>query len=177
MMSVRLRARSFSEARVRRSLNRILGETRLCSLSTVGPGNRAHINTAYYAYSGDLDFFFLSDPSANHCRNLRRNPTMAMAVFRSTQTWSGPDRGVQLFGTGREATGRIATEAEQCYGRRFRLYESWVRGAGIGEKEADRLRSYRFYRFRPGRVKILDEREFGSAVFVLATIERGGRSR
>jgi uncharacterized protein YhbP (UPF0306 family) len=171
-MTARLHAERFGEARVRRSLARILRENVLCSMATIGPRNRAHINTAYFAYSEDLDFYFLSEPSARHCRNLRSNPSTAMAVFRSTQTWSGPDRGAQLFGATTETRGRGALEAERSYARRFRPYASWIRGRGIGPEESERLRSYRFYRFRPDRVKILDEREFGSAVFVEASIER-----
>ncbi len=176
-MTVRLRAKHFTETRVRRSLERILRENVLCSIATVGSRNRAHINTAYFAYSDDLDFYFLSEPSADHCRNLRRNPSMALTTFRSDQVWSGPDRGVQLFGSGREAKGRPAGEAARWYARRFRPYASWMRGVGIAEEEAERLRSYRFYRFRPRRVKILDEREFGAAVMVQAHVERPRPSR
>ena len=35
-----------------------------------------------------------------------------------------------------------------------------------------RLRSYRFYRFVPSKVKILDEATFGGAVFVEARVRK-----
>jgi hypothetical protein len=40
------------------------------------------------------------------------------------------------------------------------------------KKLAEQLRSYRFYRFLPWDLKILDEAEYGGAVFVMVTIKR-----
>src|SRR2546430_10389097 len=39
-----------------------------------------------------------------------------------------------------------------------------------------RSRAYALYRFLPNRVKILDEAEFGGAVFVIASVHRSSRS-
>jgi len=44
-------------------------------------------------------------------------------------------------------------------------------------RQAALLRSYAFYRFLPGRIKILDEREFGGAMFVTAAVVRRPQSR
>jgi uncharacterized protein YhbP (UPF0306 family) len=171
-MAVRFESDRVSGTRIRRSLTEILDETALCSIASVGPGNRAHVNTAYFAWSSDFDLFFLSDPSAGHVRNFHTRPTAAVTVFRSTQRWGGSDRGAQLFGTAREAAGRIARVAERSYANRFSRYTPWIAGSGIDATSADRLRSYRFYRFRPTRVKILDEETFGAAVFIEAKILR-----
>ncbi len=162
--------------RVRRSALRILMENVLCSMSTVATGNRAHINTAYFCYSDDLELRFLSDPGSTHCENLAVNPSMAIAIFRSTQRWGGSDRGMQLFGVCREANGREAAQAERLYGKRFRLYAKWMAGTSEREKRlASDLRTYRFYRFVPSTVKILDEAEFGGGVLVTASL-RGGEA-
>lgn len=139
--------------RLRRSVDRILRTNVLCAMATVRSG-RAHINTAYFCYSPDLELFFLSDPHATHCRNLARNPSMAMAVYSSTQTWGKPDAGLQFFGRCAEARGRRALDAQRLYGRRFRDY-----------RPSD-LREYRFYRFVPQRIKIFDERALGGGIFV-----------
>jgi len=41
-----------------------------------------------------------------------------------------------------------------------------------GEKKlAEQLRSYRFYRFLPRQLKVLDEAEYGGAAFVMVTIK------
>ena len=171
-MPLRVVTEEFS-GRVRRSALRILMENVLCSMSTVATGNRAHINTAYFCYSDDLELYFLSDPGSTHCENLGVNPSMAMAISRSTQRWGGSDRGMQLFGVCREANGREAAQAERLYRKRFRLYAKWMAGTSEREKPlATDLRTYRFYRFVPRKVKILDEAEFGGGVLVTAALTR-----
>jgi len=165
--------RRWSEAAVQRSIRRILRENVLCSMSTIGPRKRPHINTAYFCYSPSMEIFFLSDAGSAHCRNLDRSPSMAMAVFRSTQTWGGSDRGLQLFGTCHRAFGPLARRAAGIYGKRFPRYSRIVESTSGPEKRAaDQLRSYTFYRFVPRTVKILDERQFGGAVFVVVSVPR-----
>ena len=174
----RIVGRTFSEARVRRSVSRILESNVLCSISTVTKGNQAHINTAYFCYSGNLDVYFLSDPHSFHGRNLSTNASAAMAIFDPSQTWGRPDRGIQLYGTCKEARGRTATKAGRLYGERFSLYQKWMAGQSEEEKRlAATLRTYRFYCFVARKVKILDEREFGGGVFVVAFVIRPGGSK
>lgn len=166
-------SRILLEEPVRRSLFRILRENVLCSMATVATGNRAHINTAYFCYSRALELFFLSDPGSLHCRNLAEHPSMAMTIFRSAQAWGNPDRGVQLFGTCREAKGPHARNAERLYGERFPPYMKTSAGRNPEDRrQGEQLRSYRFYRFVPTRVKILDERVFGGGVFAVASVPR-----
>lgn len=157
-------------ARVRRTMARILKKTELCAMATVAGNGRAHVNTAYFTHSNALELYFLSHPTSRHCRNLEANPTMAIAVFDSAQTWGELDRGLQLFGTCREARGVAARTAERTYGRRFKPYAGWK--AEIDDTDA--AWEYRFYRFVAKRVKVFDEREFGGAVFVTATVVRNG---
>jgi len=121
-MTVKRLEKRFSHERIRRSIARILWENVLCSMSTVTRGNRPHINTVYFCYTSDLELYFLSDPSSRHCRNLERDPSLAMTIFRSAQEWGGQDRGLQLFGTCRRTRGRGASEAEQHYAARFSPY-------------------------------------------------------
>lgn len=154
--------------RVWRSVRRILGATRLCSMATVAGAGRAHINTAYFAFSDDLELVFLSHPRSQHSRNLARRPSLAMTVFSSNQRWTDPGRGLQLFGRCRPARGRQARTALRLYARRFPSLAAWTRTleeAGVG-------RDYRLYWFLPARLKIHDEREFGDGVFVRAALER-----
>ena len=177
-MTVKPLQKPFSDERIRRSISRILRENVLCSISTVAAGNRAHINTAYFCYTPDLVLYFLSDPASRHCRNLERNRSLAMTIFRSAQEWGGQDRGLQLFGTCRRTSGRGAKEAEKFYAARFSPYAKWMKGMSPTERrQAALLRSYAFYRFLPRRIKILDEREFGGAVIVTAAVVRRPRSK
>lgn len=175
-MVAHLESRAFAEAAVRSSLSGILTETALASIATVAPGARAHINTAFVAYSTDLEFYFLSDPASTHAQNLLRNPSMGVAIFRSAQHWGGNDRGAQLFGTARRLRGAPAQEARRVYARRFPLYARWLRGQRAEERVlADGLRTLSFFRFVPQRLQILDEGRFGVATFVNASIRRSRR--
>jgi len=164
----RLPTNRITEGQVRRSLVRILGKNTLCSMATVAADRRPHINTAYFCYSAELELYFLSHPRSRHCRNLAVNASMGMAIFSSKQLWAGSDRGLQLFGSCSQARGPQARRAERLYGRRFTGYSRWkaaLRPDDVGHE-------YRLYRFVPRRATILDEREFGGAVFVSATVRR-----
>jgi len=171
MAGLRAVKRSFSDPKVRKSVLRILRENVLCSMATVASGDRAHINTAYFCYSPAMEVYFLSDARSLHCRNLERNPSMAITIFRSTQVWGRPDRGLQFFGTCHAAKGVNRASAERLYGRRFPGYFRYTMGVRAEDRRTgDQLRSYRFYRFVPREVKILDERVFGGGVFIVASL-------
>jgi uncharacterized protein YhbP (UPF0306 family) len=171
--------RSIADGPVRASLLRILRGNILCSVASVTRRGRAHIHTAYFAFSArPMEIYFLSDADSVHARNLEANPSAAVAIFDSSQRWGRSDRGVQLFGSCRQATGPAARTAERAYARRFAPYARWLAATTEGgRRAAARFRSYRFYRFVPGEAKILDERVFGGGVFVLARVPRPLRRR
>ena len=93
---------------------------------------------------------------------------MAVAVFMSPQDWTAPGRGIQLFGLCTEVGGDDVDDAEWVYRNRYKTYAAWKAAL----KPGDPAGQYRFYRFVPERVKILDEAEFGDAVFVQSEIVR-----
>jgi uncharacterized protein YhbP (UPF0306 family) len=155
-------------ARVRQTIARILKKNTLCAIATVAPDGGVHVNTAYFAWSAGLELYFLSHPASRHCRNLAAHPGIAIAVFDSPQTWGELDRGLQLFGNCREARGPAARKAARTYAARFKPYATWQAELDTD----DTAREYRFYRFVTRRVKVFDEREFGGAVFVTATVRR-----
>jgi uncharacterized protein YhbP (UPF0306 family) len=160
--------RGLSEGQLRKSILRTLGENVLCSIATVTAEGRAHINAAYFCYSSELELYFLSHPASLHCRNLSANPSAGVTVFSSSQTWGGPDRGLQLFGTCCRAKGAPAAKAERLYGERFPEYARWR--ANLNEDDA--AREYHFYRLLTARLKALDEETFGEAVFISADVRR-----
>ena len=167
-MQFRLGEPQIPEARFRRSLEYILGRTILCSLSTVGPSGAAYVNTAYFAFTSELEFYFMSDPQSKHARNLRRNPSAALAVYDSRQTWGKADRGVQLFGRCTEAQAGVVLKATETYSARFPGFQKW------GERLAADApaRRWKFFEFVPSFVKILDEVSFKSRGFVTASVVR-----
>jgi uncharacterized protein YhbP (UPF0306 family) len=155
-MAIERSGRRVGAARLAKLAEELLEASPLCAISTVGPRGRAHVNTAYFAWASGLRIIWLSEPGAQHSRNLRSNTSAAIAVYDSSQTWGKPDRGIQLFGDARAG----GPNAEEIYARRFSAYE--------------RRESYRLYELVPTRVKLFDERELGAATFVTARV-RGGK--
>src|SRR6266571_9301605 len=111
-MPVRRIAKHPATRRLMAMTRRLLDQSTLCAIATVSPGTRAHVNTAYFAWGPSFEIGWLSAPEARHSRNIRANPSAAIVVYRSTQSWGGSDRGIQLFGRARELRGRDACAAE-----------------------------------------------------------------
>ena len=139
----------------------LLEASTLCAIATVS-GSQAHINTAYFAWGDGFRVIWLSEPGAKHSRNVRRNRSVAIAVFDSRQSWGKPDRGIQLFGRARELSGKEAEEAEPIYADRFPDYRREDNSA------------YAFYGLRPRSFKLFDEHALGRGVFVTARIAADG---
>jgi uncharacterized protein len=155
--------RPVAATRLRAVAQTLLDASPLCAIATTTPSGNAHINTAYFAWGQDWRLIWLSDPQARHSRNLADHASAAIAVFDSGQTWGDADRGIQLFGSAREATAARVDEARRLYERRFATYRSRDLGA------------YRFYELRPKRLKLFDEEALGAATFVTAKVGRGGQ--
>lgn len=169
----RINTPGLTEPGIRKRVFRILNENVLCSIATVTGRNRAHINTAYFCYSDDLELYFFSHPNSLHCRNLSRRSSLGITIFSSSQPWGSPGRGLQLFGRCQQATGLHADRAERLYAKRFAAYGSWRATV----KERDAGGDYRFYRVVVKTLKILDEQALGDAVFIDAAINRGRGER
>jgi uncharacterized protein YhbP (UPF0306 family) len=146
-------------ARIRSAAQQLLDAATLCAIATVSPRSRAHVNTAYFAWGRELELVWLSEPGSRHSRNLHENASAAIAVYDSGQAWGNPDRGIQLFGTAREVAG--TGEVARVDAERF------------PDAAAADLSAYRFYRFRPREIKLFDEAELGSGVFVTAAVRSG----
>ncbi len=156
-----------AEEQIRRTTFHILATNVLCSLATVSRDLRAHINTAHFCYSDDLELYILSHPRSQHCQNLVANSSAAVTVFSSAQPWLTPGAGLQLFGTIIEAQGAEAGKAEDLYARRFPAYHGWK-----ATRTGDLNFEFRFYRFVVSRLKVLDEAHIGDGVFISATVTR-----
>jgi uncharacterized protein YhbP (UPF0306 family) len=149
--------------RMAATAQRLLDASTLCAIATVTPSGRAHINTAYFAWGRNFNLVWLSEPRARHSKNIRATKSAAIAVYDSGQTWGRPDRGIQLIGAADETSPVAAADAESLYAARFPEYD----GRGLS--------AYRFYLLRPRLIKLFDEHEFGTGVFVTARLVDGGR--
>jgi uncharacterized protein YhbP (UPF0306 family) len=162
-MAITRSGRRVSRARIETLAGRLLDASELCAIATVSPAARAHVNTAYFAWTPEFHLVWVSEPRARHSLNLVTNPAAAIAVYDSAQTWGEADRGIQLFGSARETAGPRSRDAERIYSRRF--------PASTGSD----LSAYHFYRFRARRLKLFDERALGAGVFVTASVDSAGR--
>jgi nitroimidazol reductase NimA-like FMN-containing flavoprotein (pyridoxamine 5'-phosphate oxidase superfamily) len=166
---LKLLRKSLKDRKVRLSINKILTKTELCSIATINPNRRAHINTVDYAYSRDYEFCFISYPESQHAQNLKHNTSTAVTVFDSHQPWDDPHQGLQFFGNCREETdSRRLKRLERLYAKRFRTYWKWKKET-IEEEGDFRLR---FYRFIPVRVKVFDEKVFGEQTWVTVSLKQ-----
>jgi hypothetical protein len=165
-------APGYESDRLSAAVARILGANLLCSMATRGESGMPHMNTAFFCFSPDLILYFLSLPDSLHSHNLRHVPHMAVGVFDSRQHWGDPLAGLQFLGTGAPAGLPAVREAQELYGARFPRYREQVAGSWSGHARHSLLQRLQFYGFRPDRVHILDECEFGEDVFISARIVR-----
>jgi len=151
--------RRFAASRITELAGDLLEASTLCAIATTDSRGRSHINTAYFAWTRQFDIIWLSEPRAQHSRNLAVNESAAVAVFDSTQTCGNPDRGIQLFGRA-HAAAPDDEEARPVYVARFPRFAAADLGA------------YRLYRFRAERLKLFDEVALGGGTFVTARLGR-----
>jgi uncharacterized protein YhbP (UPF0306 family) len=162
-MSIERSQRRISARRIAEVAHELLDASTLCAIATVDPNGRAHINTAYFAWSPSFEIVWISEPRAKHSRNIHINGTAAVSVFDSSQSWGQPDRGIQLFGIAHKAEGHAADDVVAIYAGRF---------SAVVESD---LPAYHPYLFRPRRLKVFHERALGGGVFVTATVDRAGK--
>lgn len=160
-MTVERRAKRWSSIKLTTVARNLMNASPLCAIATVSPGSRAHISHVYFAWDDTFEVFWLSDPDSLHSRNLAKNPSAAVTVFKSAQVWGRPDRGMQLHGTAAAVGGRVAREAERAYAARFKSY------GGADD-------SLRFYRFRPRTAQLFDERYLAPGTLVKARVTKYG---
>src|SRR6266498_3002835 len=120
-MTIERSKRPVAASRLAEAARLLLDASNLCAIATVAADGGAYINTAYFAWSPELNLVWLSEPRAKHSQNVRAG-TVAIAVYDSNQSWGKPDRGIQLFGSAWEAEAASTADAETVYANRFPDY-------------------------------------------------------
>ena len=158
-----------SDNKIRKSIEDILGKTKLLSMATVSSDQKPWINTAYFSYNDDLELYILTPPSSIHGQNLEGNNYVAVAVYESEQDPGPGKQGLQLFGICERISALELPKA---------LTSWWKRIIGNGVKKfideytIGKVYQSRMYKITINRVKIFDEKMFGEETWVECDIKR-----
>lgn len=61
--------------------------------------------TVYYSVDQDLNIYFLSNPETLHCKQIEKNPKVAVAVVDSPQKPTSLKKGIQIYGKAKKISG------------------------------------------------------------------------
>lgn len=154
----------YDSKKLKKSILEILKATPLWSMATVNSDSTSHINTAYFCFDDDFNFYFLTPPKAKHSKNLENNSSVAITIFNTNQPWGAkPLRGIQIWGKA-ENTKTITTGiAKETYCKRFKDAAGWLDNI---KKEKMKDVHSRFYKVIPTKMKLFDEKNFGEETFI-----------
>jgi nitroimidazol reductase NimA-like FMN-containing flavoprotein (pyridoxamine 5'-phosphate oxidase superfamily) len=148
------------------SISAILSANELCAIATV-MGGGSYIHTAYYAYSSNLEFYYLSQPSDQHSQNIEQNESVAIAVWNKPDKWSENLQGVQVFGRCKEVgPGRDLVEGMKLFLQQFHDFSKVMKSPG---RFMDGI-TLRMYMVRPRSLKLIDEPRFGRRNFIVVQV-------
>lgn len=109
----------------------------------------------YYASEG-FDLYFVSDPASRHCRSASEGPAVAASTYDDSAGWE-KIRGLQMEGTVELVPDSELQKVRKAYIARFPFTEIFFLQFDKLEPEiAERAASVRFFRFRPGRIVLVD---------------------
>lgn len=164
-IKIKLSHPSYKEKDLRKSVEEILESNKLLSMATTKNKTESYINTAFFSYNDQLDFFILTDPKSQHSQNLNKNNSIALSIFDSRQSWAGDLKGLQLMGTAKQASSTEGAEGLTLYMKRFAALKDFV------EHPEDIIRgksvlNSRIYIIKTHWLKIFDSKRFGDDVFI-----------
>jgi uncharacterized protein YhbP (UPF0306 family) len=107
----------------------------------------------FFAADG-LDLVFLSSPNSRHAQDLARDPRVAVTIQRDYADWP-QITGIQAEGAVEALAGPSGDRARVLYGERFPVVG---RAAGAPAAIAEALARVRWYRFKPRRLYLIDNR-------------------
>lgn len=149
---------------MRKSISEILSRNLVLSMGTVD-GEEPHINTAFYAFTDDIELFILTPPHTRHGQNLEENSSVAVDIHESDQHWTDKKQGLQISGTAVKADD--VSRAFEVYSKRCPELENIA-------SDVEELREIdaEFYRIEPEEIKIFDEERFEKDPWVKLEVRR-----
>ncbi|MFA6160704.1 MAG: pyridoxamine 5'-phosphate oxidase family protein [Patescibacteria group bacterium] len=168
-LSLSFQHQTLSDEVLNVSIQSILESSKLLSMSTVNSNNTAHINTAYFAFDENFNFFIVTKPSTKHAKNLANNPSVAINVFDGNQKFWTSLKGLQLFGTCAKTLLTEVPHALTTYNKRFPIFSEFASHPDDFTKKAI---SSRFYTININSIKLFDEPTFGEEVYIDLNLQK-----
>jgi uncharacterized protein YhbP (UPF0306 family) len=125
---------------------------KLMSLATYG--DFPWIASVYYSFDDNLNIYFLSSPATLHCRQIAKNPQVAVSIADSHQSVAVKKRGLQLWGK----AGQISSAAKIKHA--LSLWKDFleIKNADLSyENMLKRVVTGRMYKIVPRRIKLFDQ--------------------
>jgi uncharacterized protein YhbP (UPF0306 family) len=142
---------TFSRDAVTRA-RQIISENRYLTLAT-SDGASPWAAPVAYVVDGSYDFYWASLHDATHSRHLESGTSAAIAIFDSRATYEEVD-GLQARGVASEVAADEAEQIRRLYLERYPMYENMPLAVlGLGR--------FRFYRFHPTALYVLDDHPDG----------------
>ena len=123
-----------------------LHKNRLMALATSSV-NKPWLATVFFAFDEGLVLYFFSREDSKHCKNIKKNPSVAVAVNHAWRNADGTIRGLQM-------PGRAEHVSEKEYSAAYALYKKRFRWAD------DFAFDHVLYRIKPIEIWYIDEQLF-----------------
>lgn len=126
----------------------LLTETRALTLSTLDPDGRPRATPLFFAFDEYAALIFLSDRETQHCHNLKRDPSVAAALYPEVGNWREL-RGLQIQGLASVVPSDGRESALSLYSIRFPFVDALAEVVAQSE----------VYRLSPTWVRLIDNRQ------------------
>lgn len=130
---------------------------KLMALATI-EGNKSWSNTAYFAVDNNLNLYFVSPPSSEHCQNILKNQSVSVAIFDSNQHGSSKKIGLQIRGQAKRVKGEKNIRAAiKLWCKVVPGAEKWINYENMKNSKIES----KIYQIKPTKIKFFNEILFG----------------
>jgi uncharacterized protein YhbP (UPF0306 family) len=116
------------------------------ALATVAEDGAARVTPLFYLVDEDLRLYWFSSRASEHSKSLRKNPDVAVTVYRPTERWR-EIRGVQMRGVAAAVGDRA---------RRRAIAEAYAERFGLGKALRAGMARCGLYTFEPRWARYID---------------------
>ena len=157
-----------TDAQLGASIGDLLSRNDLGALATLRAAE-PHVATISFAFAKDLTVYFISAPTDVHTQDIALNPSVALAIWTTPETWGKDLQGLQIFGRCDELkVGVELVGAMRLYLSRFPAFTALLKNPGEFKAGA----ATRMFAVRPLRLRLIDEPRFGYRTFIDMNVAR-----